>query len=693
MRLIAILILLCSLGSSSFSYALSKEEMPVSYKGRFRPADAYAKLWLYELYHAQELKKGALESKGLFPDSSLDFLWHLHFLGSSDSEETPLFWIQTADLKKKAGLDLLYSRFSYKELTEALYHNDQTSVQLFGPLALSQFLQLYTEPSNRSQTDYFELSKLAPGLWLGFENDGITVKASPDTVPWSYFSAGQLLASQARQNPKKLLAAHRSHTEELTTLLSNLQHFKELTGTVNKNEKAYDDAFQALKIKKIDPKEIEQNLEQRFPLMQRLRSAGSILKMLPSRYSSHEWFSLHALKVKVYHPVKNELSLVGNFTPFSDVEFQNIREKYLKWEHSYLNKEETSQFENEFWEILQKNYKTLLENPYQHAQGKALYYPSEIQLKLERFYYHYPLTNGLIIAYCLTSLLLVFALRFPSAGWKKAAYVALTLSFFLHTCVIALRCYILGRAPVTNMFETVLYVPWIAVLASLILYFFFRQLSLLLAASLVSICLLTLLYVTDLQHGLENVQAVLDSQFWLIIHVLLVVGSYGLFALGGILGHFYLGGWILYKKETTWMRSVAKIIVQTLYMGIALLIPGTILGGIWAAESWGRFWDWDPKESWAFISSCIYLIWIHAYRFNRISHFGLAVGAVTGLLAISFTWYGVNYILGTGLHSYGFGSGGEGLYYLFLIIELIFLCYALTIYYRSQNKRRVSKPL
>src|SRR5438128_6981056 len=107
---------------------------------------------------------------------------------------------------------------------------------------------------------------------------------------------------------------------------------------------------------------------------------------------------------------------------------------------------------------------------------------------------------------------------------------------------------------------------------------------------------------------------------------------------------------MVHRTETLPMKRLSQVILQTLYGGTTLLITGTILGGIWAAESWGRFWDWDPKESWAFISSCFYLIWIHAYRFGRIGSFGLAIGAVGGLLAISFTWYGVNYILGTGLH-------------------------------------------
>ncbi|MBA3604208.1 MAG: cytochrome c biogenesis protein CcsA, partial [Parachlamydiaceae bacterium] len=146
-----------------------------------------------------------------------------------------------------------------------------------------------------------------------------------------------------------------------------------------------------------------------------------------------------------------------------------------------------------------------------------------------------------------------------------------------------------------------------------------------------------------------------------------------LFLLSSILGHIYLVGLAYYKRETTSLELVAQSIVLSLYIGVVLLIGGTLLGGIWAAQSWGRFWDWDPKESWAFISICIYLLWIHAYRFGKIQHLGIAVGSILGFLAISFTWYGVNYILGTGLHSYGFGSGGNFYYYCYLFAELLFL--------------------
>lgn len=338
-------------------------------------------------------------------------------------------------------------------------------------------------------------------------------------------------------------------------------------------------------------------------------------------------------KFGVWHPLR-ELQNANNFTVYSDASFERIRTAYLNQDQEKLAKG------------LREAYAPLAGTPYQEAVGKALYYPSFSQLEAEKFYFKWPL---IVVTIAFYGLALV---------WRGFIFPA----FGLHTLLLALRCYILMRPPVSNMFETVLYVPWIATLAALLL----RSKGGLMAASFISIALLTLLKVTGMNSSMENVQAVLDSQYWLIIHVLMVVGSYGLFALSGILGHVYL----LRESE-----RLAGTILQTMYIGVALLIPGTILGGIWAAQSWGRFWDWDPKEAWAFISASVYLLFIHAYRFQRIGNFGLAVGSIVGLQAIGFTWYGVNYILGTGLHSYGFGSGGVGYYCLLLVLESLFVGY------------------
>lgn len=369
------------------------------------------------------------------------------------------------------------------------------------------------------------------------------------------------------------------------------------------------------------------------PLADQLRSLPGP-KLIPVKGQGGRWVSLDALGLKT-----------ANFTPFSPQTYQELQQAY--WEKNLPK----------ILSLLGEEYPQLAGTPYLRAAGKSLSYPSVWQLKAEAFYMKFPLIGLAIFLY---SSGVIFLLFFPRGGRPL-----LTLAFLLHTFILALRCYILERPPVSNMFETVIYVPWISMGLSLLLDRKKREPQLLACGAAIAILLLVLLKITGLNEKMENVQAVLDSQFWLLIHVLMVVGSYGVFLLAGVCAHVEL------------IRNPRNVpvspLLPLLYMGTVLLIGGTILGGIWAAQSWGRFWDWDPKESWAFISSSLYLLLIHAYRFGKISTRGLAIGSIVGLLAISFTWYGVNYVLGTGLHSYGFGNGGEVWYYLYIGIELLFL--------------------
>jgi len=366
----------------------------------------------------------------------------------------------------------------------------------------------------------------------------------------------------------------------------------------------------------------------------------------------------------------DSLSSALNSTAYSLPNYQRLYASYL--DHPNL----TSMAP----ELVQA-YLPLAGTIYRQAHGKALHYPTLNQLKAELLYYSFPwvlLTSGI---YLMAAIGLGLALAQPRLlGW---CIPVILLAFAVHTMILALRWYILDRPPVSNMFETVVYVPWVAVLAS----FLFREPLLPFAGSIVSILLLAILQVTKLNEIMEPLQPVLDSQFWLIIHVLMVVGSYGAFFLSGVLGHFYLVQYLRGKN----LGDLAKNVLHAMYIGTALLIPGTILGGVWAAQSWGRFWDWDPKEAWAFITACTYLLCIHAYTFRKMGDLGLAVGSVVGLMVVSFTWYGVNYILGTGLHSYGFGSGGEFYYYGYLIGETLFLALCLFLPLAYVEKKRSDK--
>lgn len=490
-----------------------------------------------------------------------------------------------------------------------------------------------------------------------------------DEVPFFWVQLAEIKKSLGLPLTQDRFSYAQLQDTKVPDLLPLIAAYRSYQGPVD--QRAYHAFFEQLLELKTAPKEIVLLLENAFPLRERLMEAGQLLHALPGK--GGQWYPLQALGIQTYNPSTNSLRLVENFTVYSSANFRRIQNAYLQQDIPTLKA------------ALSQAYLSLAGKTYLKVFGKELTYPSVFQMKMESFYYEAPLVEAAILLYAFTIIAFVLALTLPSTRISYLALAILTAAFLVHTLVLIIRCYILERPPVSNMFETVIYVPWVALIASFAFWLYFRRPIILLASSLCALGLLILLKLTNLNSSMENVQAVLNSQYWLIIHVLLVVGSYGLFILAGILGQIYLGVYCFKKQKSVDMHFLAQSILQTMYLGVALLIPGTILGGVWAAESWGRFWDWDPKESWAFISSCVYLIWIHAYMFNKIGPFGLAVGSVIGLMTISFTWYGVNYILGTGLHSYGFGSGGEGYYYLFLTLELFFIILA-SIFYKKEKK-------
>lgn len=386
--------------------------------------------------------------------------------------------------------------------------------------------------------------------------------------------------------------------------------------------------------------------------------------MLPDKIDPDIWHPLRRLDRK-----GNE----KNFTAYKDEHFKAIKEAYshLKGALAIGSYEGEA---NHLADMLLQAYSTIENTPYRKTASRTLRFPSIYRLQLENRYSSFPWTPLLIASYTL-SLLLLFI---PN---RKICYLPLAMTFALHTFVLVVRSYLLNRPPVANMAETVLFVPWISIMAGAFLSYFYRSKTPLVCASASASLLFSILQVSGVSLTLENVPAVLNSQFWLTIHVLMVVGSYGAFLLAGLLAHVYLFAFLSKKNYPL----LSQLTLQSIYLGLALLIPGTILGGIWAAQSWGRFWDWDPKESWAFISCCTYLALVHAHYFGVIKHFGLAIGSVMGLMVVAFTWYGVNYLLGTGLHSYGFGHGGELYFYVYLAIEIIFLALNAAIRYTSAS--------
>lgn len=297
---------------------------------------------------------------------------------------------------------------------------------------------------------------------------------------------------------------------------------------------------------------------------------------------------------------------------------------------------------------------------------------------LELFYdTHHPYRKAAMF-YTLSMILFgVSCLIFPRV-FTVAAVLAGAAGAIEHVMGITLRVLILQRAPVSNTYESLLWMGLVAIAigaaAQLINkrkgYYLFGGI----AAALISVLFAELVPLTDRTNSLP---AVLRSNYWLIIHVMTIVASYGVLAVAAVLGHAYLiKDIILNRRDPVGARRSAALVVQTyrsIQIGLFLLTAGTILGGVWAAESWGRFWGWDPKETWALISIIVYFAVLHARYIGWLKDFGLAAAAVLGLIVIVWTFYGVNYVMASGLHSYGFGSGGEMYVGLWAVAELVFL--------------------
>lgn len=643
------------------------KEVPSSYKGRIRPLEATARLWLEDNYNRQNIKYSQYNEFRITNPSALMLLWKIQFTNHQHWMDIPLFWIHSARLKELLKLRAKENYFSYQQLFKVIYEQKDTNLALIKELITYQFVKNYYEGANRSRSDKMELQQLSNGLWVTTKRDQLLVAAAPKTFPWHNLYDGFVVFDHIYGLPVDYIKQHRALNEEIFRLLGALNEFSQLNGPYAASEKGYEESYQELIQRKVSPQQIAEFLEREFPLNQRLDNAGTIFRIIPGK--NDKWYSLNTLTLHVYDKETNRLQPIENFTPYPDDQFDKIRNVYLQLIHNY----ESTNNKTALASLLLENYNSLVHKPMQKAWDKSLVYPSLEKLKVESWYYQLPLIETTIALYGVAIVFLIIGSNEKKRRFTQIGTFFVLVAFVLNTLILAIRCFIMSRPPVSTMFETVIYVPWIAVLTGLLLTTRIKSPIILLGSSLVALILLVLLKTAGLGGNMENVQAVLDSQFWLIIHVLMVVGSYGVFALAGILGQIYLFKYIIHEHETFEMQGFGKAILQALYLGVALLIPGTILGGVWAAQSWGRFWDWDPKESWAFISSCIYLIFIHAYNFKHIHYFGLAMGAVLGLLAISFTWYGVNYILATGLHSYGFGTGGEIYYYLFILAELLFL--------------------
>ena len=291
--------------------------------------------------------------------------------------------------------------------------------------------------------------------------------------------------------------------------------------------------------------------------------------------------------------------------------------------------------------------------------------PSEEKITSEILYNKYDVFKKLPYWYMFAAILMLFFTILKIFKERKALYILvnsmhiiIALLFTLHTLALIARWYISGHAPWSNAYESIIYVGWATMFFGLA--FDIKSKLTVASSAFVSAMILMAAYMNWIDPEIGNLQPVLNS-YWLMIHVAIIVASYGPFALGMILGIVSLL-LILFTNEKNKdvmklnIKEITYINEMALTIGLIMLTIGNFLGGQWANESWGRYWGWDPKETWALISIMVYAFVIHSrfvpslrgkWVFNLMS--------VIAFVSILFTYFGVNFHL-VGLHSYASGE-------------------------------------
>ncbi len=330
-------------------------------------------------------------------------------------------------------------------------------------------------------------------------------------------------------------------------------------------------------------------------------------------------------------------------------------------------------------------------------QKLSTIYPSENVLDIEVQYNNARPFAWAWIFYLLTALTALVAIK----ARQKAVYAAAMVLYFaglgLHVYGFALRCYIAGRPPVSNMYESVIWVGFGAVFFGMIFELIFRKRYYMLAGSFAGFLCLVLMdlvpviaedsQLAGFKSNIEPLQPVLRDNFWLTVHVLTITLSYAAFMLAWGMGHITLWAHLTRPTQRNEHRELHQFVYRVIQVGVLLLAIGTILGGVWAYYSWGRFWGWDPKETWAFIALMCYIVVLHGRFAGLWTNFGLAFGSVFCFQAIVMAWYGVNFVLGSSKHGYGSGGGGKEIVLSCVGVDMLFLAAATYQYVMHRGTR------
>jgi ABC-type transport system involved in cytochrome c biogenesis permease subunit len=356
---------------------------------------------------------------------------------------------------------------------------------------------------------------------------------------------------------------------------------------------------------------------------EKLSAMAYVLAVSPLEQNG-EWHSigdslLQAIAIGEIHPIVREYALIGDAYRAND---RSTFDRHVNLVADWFAKEKPNAAKRASFEFLFNRLQPF-------SQSMALY----------------------ILAFLLAC--------FSWLGWSRvlnrSAFYLLLLALVIHTFGLVSRMYLQERPPVTNLYSSAIFIGWGAVIVSLILERIFRDgIGAACAGAIGFITLIIAHHLAGSGDTLEMLQAVLDTNIWLATHVVAITTGYSAMFLAGMLAMIYIVRGVFtrsLKKQTS--DSLARMTYGVVCFATLFSFVGTVLGGIWADQSWGRFWGWDPKENGAVLIVLWCAITLHARWGGFIRQRGLMMMAIFGNIVTSFSWFGVN-MLGVGLHSYGF---------------------------------------
>lgn len=295
------------------------------------------------------------------------------------------------------------------------------------------------------------------------------------------------------------------------------------------------------------------------------------------------------------------------------------------------------------------------------------------KIPVELFYNHLRLFFWSKVFYALGFFFVLFSLLYRKRIMYWFTLIFTICGFLPHLTALILRIMIMSRPPVSNLYETFIFVGLIGAALGLIIEKVNKnQLGL----AISTICGLVFIFISDKFSSegdtMQMLVAVLNSNFWLSTHVLSITIGYAAVCVSGLIGHIYICQLLMKSPKEADLNTTFNNMLGILGFGLIMTFLGTALGGIWADQSWGRFWGWDPKENGALLIVLWTAIIFHARLAKLINKLGVAVGCVLGLIVVMWAWFGVN-LLSIGLHSYGFTSGIANSLVLYVLFEFLFL--------------------